>query len=113
MLSSVFSLWLACGGKPVVADSDGDIGQLTEDSFDEQYAERFCEELLACNTSAVCQAEDVDQLGDTGCEFDDLVAETCLQEAWTCHTENGLGLAYVVPPQTCLEVYTCGATTTL
>jgi hypothetical protein len=106
-------LLAACGGGTDPVQGDGDVNQLTADSFGERYGEKYCEELVACNPATVCAPEDVDRPADSGCAFDAATAERCLTEEWTCHTELGMDLAFVTAPQTCEEVFDCGATTAL
>lgn len=112
MAAMWWALW-ACGYTPAPGESDGDVNQLSADTFGDRYAERYCEELQACNPATVCFPDDIDRLADSGCAFDAATAELCLTEEWVCHTELGMDLAFVVAPQTCEEVFDCGATSTL
>jgi hypothetical protein len=103
-------LLAACSG---ISDKDGDSGDggaLTEESFMDQYAERYCVEWAACNTSAECPVS----TGETStgtvaqtweCDFDPVAAAACLDGVWTCNVDFP-GLEFVAPAQVCLTV--CG-----
>lgn len=81
---------------------------LSQEKFEEQFAEKFCEEWAACNTTTECPTGTGTGTGTTECDFDKAAAKDCLDGEWTCNTDFP-GFEFPVPPAACADV--CGAAT--
>jgi hypothetical protein len=89
-------LWLACRDEPVPHVTREP--ELTWAEFQEQFRQRYCEQMYVCDPDVPCEVADT---GLADCEtFDAEAARACLEGAWTCN-ESFPGFPYPEEPDSC------------
>jgi hypothetical protein len=86
-------------------------GCLSQAKFEEKFADKYCEEYLACTTveGATCAEGTATGTAEVECDVDKAAAKACLDGTYTCNTDFP-GLEFVIPPAECGQV--CGAAAT-
>jgi hypothetical protein len=81
-------------------------GCLSQESYSEQYVEKFCEVYDACDTSGRDCPIDLESVtSSANCEFDKQAARECLKAEFGCD-ESIPGFEVITQPEACLLV--CG-----
>jgi hypothetical protein len=108
----LIAVLVACGGKEDDDDTSADTpsAPLSEETFRDRYAEKWCERTVECNSDATCQPAGILAGNDTGCVFDLEIAEACLTADWPCTGPTDAEFPSV--PLTCSNVWFCGEPTT-
>ena len=84
-------------------------GCLSQTKFEEKFADKYCEEYLACTTAegATCgEGTGTTDAEPVACEFDKAAAKACLDGTYSCNDEFP-GVEFVVIPAECANV--CGS----
>lgn len=93
------------GGADEAADEASEPTVLTETSFNEAYADKYCAELEVCGSDFRCTTGSTSTTSTyvDDCVFDPIAAQDCMDGTWECDD----ALLLPVPPPACSVVYSC------
>ena len=98
-------LWGCASGLDSPREVDFAELPLSPDNFQERFAERFCEEMSACDSLAPCEVSGIVAGKDTGCAYDPAMAEFCMTTNWPCVGTEAQ--PYLEVPYQCAKVWAC------
>jgi hypothetical protein len=87
----------------------------SEDKYAEDFAAKYCDQLVECGGEPCADATGTDTTDttpvDDSCEFDSGAAKECIDAAWEC-SEEVAGFSFPIPAEICGKVYVCSGTGT-